>query len=180
MLKSITPPCSIRKAVETWDNRESLCISEINTDERAKRELSNFVTGEFIGFNDMLSTSGNMTKEKLFKIAVVFLTNDQVKHITLHELKFFLSQAFSMQYGKVYHGFGLDVLLDWFEKYWEDREKEFENIREQQHMEFTGNEKGTRTKPFNLQSVSGNATKDDLVDYQTIGTILNDLKDKPQ
>lgn len=174
------PPCSIRKAIETWDSKESLYLSEIIKDERAKRELLNYLTGELVDFNDLLSTSGNMTKEKLLRVSVAFLATDQVKHLTVHELKFFLSQAFSMQYGKVYHGFGLDVLLDWFEKYWSDREKEFENIREQQHMERTGNEKGTRTKPFNLQSVSGNATKDDLVDYQTIGTILNDLKDKPQ
>lgn len=174
------PPCSIRKAIETWDNKESLYLSEIIKDERAKRELLNYITGELVDFNDLLSTSGNMTKEKLLRASVAFLTTDQVKHLTVQELKFFLSQAFSMQYGKVYHGFGLDVLLDWFEKYWEDREKEFENIREQQHMELTGHEKGTRIKPFNLQSVSGNATKDDLVDYQTIGTILNDLKDKPQ
>lgn len=136
------------------------------------------MAGELVNFNDLLSTSGNMTKEKLTRVAVSFLATENIKHLAVDELKYFLSQAFSMQYGKVYHGFGLDVLLDWFEKYWSDREREFENMREAQRMEFIGHEKGMRSKPFQMQSVSGKSTGNDLADYQTIGTILENLKDK--
>lgn len=178
VLKSIICPSSIRKAIELWDKNEHLFIGEIIKDQQAHRKLCNYLAGEFINFNDLLSTSGNMTKEKLTRVAVAFLESDDVKHLAVPELKYFLSEAFSMRYGKVYHGFGLDVLLDWFEKYWAEREIEFENLRIEQHSQNTAHEKGRRSAPFKLQSVSGKATSDDLADYKTVGEILNNLKDK--
>lgn len=153
------PPCSISASIQTWDRNESLTITEILKDESAKRELSNYLTGEFVNFNDLLSTSGNMTKEKLYRVAISFLSTNEVKHLNLHELKFFLSQAFIMQYGKVYHGFGLDVLLDWFEKYWNERECEFESMRYNQHLERTSSEKAGRVKPSILANGTPQSVK---------------------
>lgn len=177
-LLSISPPTTIQLAVQAWVDNQSLTISKIIQDDGAKKFLVNSVTTQLQAWLSLLSTTGNMDSKTTYRIVQEFFKNNLVKNLNIHELKFFLSECTSMKYGKVYHGFGFDVLMDWFEKYWDIREREFETQRENQRMELTAHEKARRSGPFKLQSVSGKATEGELPDYNSVGEILNNLKDK--
>lgn len=167
-------------AVQTWMDNKSLTLNKIIADGHSRDLLLNNISAQLTSFVELLSTSGNMDSKKIGLIVNEFLKNKLVGNLNIHELKYFLSECTQMRYGKVYHGFGLDVLLEWFEKYWEIREREFENARETQRMEMSAHEKARRSGPFKLQSVSGKATGDDLPDYNSVGEILKNLKDTPK
>lgn len=150
-------------------------------DQEAKIILIDRTATEITDFVDLLSTAGLMTAEKIYRITVEFFKNSEVQHINLHELKFFLSEAFAMRYGKVYHGFGLDILLDWFEMYWKDREVQFEKIRENEHLSFTAHEKATRSAAARLSASPDSKSNSDAdyPDYKTVSSIVDSMKEKP-
>lgn len=179
-IQSISVPSTSHKAVESWLKNESLTIGSVLRDPDAKQILLNTVSTQLVDFVSLLSTTGLMTAEKIYRITQEFFKNKMVANLNIHELKFFLSECTSMQYGKVYHGFGLDVLMDWFEKYWEIRERDFEDIQETRRMEFSASEKASRPAPYKLQSVGGNSNNgQELPDYNTVGEILKNLNDTP-
>lgn len=87
-----------------------------------------------------------MTNERILRVAEKFLEDENVPNLNIHELKYFLKNALSLKYGKVYHGFGYDIFMDWFLVYWHEREQEFENFRQTEHLRNTGEEKRSREK----------------------------------
>lgn len=127
---------------------------------------------------DLLSNPGNMNAERITKITIEFFKQPEVLHLNIHELKFFLSEAFAMKYGKIYAGFGLDVLLDWFDKFWAEREKTFEALREEQRIAFSGYEKQTRSAGTRFQANTSGGSHKDLASYEEIGEVLKNLRDK--
>lgn len=134
----MTLVCSTPKqAIETWIGKTSVCLRDVLNEDTTKKDLTNFLAGELTKFVDILSTAGQMGPEKIYRIAQEFLKCKDVRHLTLEELKFFLSQAFKMEYGKVYHGFGLDVLMVWFGEYFDIRQREIMEYREREHNETT-------------------------------------------
>lgn len=159
-------------------DQKSLTINKILKDEAAKELLINDTCTRLAEFIDLLSTAGNITPEKIYKITKAFFDSPNIGHLNLHELKFFLSECFAFRYGIIYHGFGLDVLMGWFEQYWKAREQTFENLQADLHMSHTGDEKQGREKPFTLSPIKPGGNHKNLIDYNTAGDVLNHIKNK--
>lgn len=145
-MRLILVPSNHSQAVQAWKNHESAFVSELLKDEQAATRLHNQFATELTKLVNLLSTAGNMTPEKIYLMTEQFFLHPDTRHLCLHELRFFLQQAFTFKYGKTYHGFGLDVLMDWFNKYFEEREKNIIKDREQEHTNITAHERVERSK----------------------------------
>lgn len=141
-------PSTVRAGIEVWFRRESMNVGVVLRDEEAKTLLINTIGTDLIRFCNLLSTAGNMNSERIFAITKEFFKQPNAFHLSMSELKYFFSQATQFKYGKIYHGFGIDVLIQWFDVYWGEREKEIENFQLENHIWFTSHEKRTRDKGF--------------------------------
>ena len=124
--------------------KDTVTIGALFRDQR-EMELKNIVQSELILFADLISTSNNISVTKAMLIAEKFLAIPQVKNLRIEELKFFFEEAFNFRYGKLYGGFGWDVLREWFEIYWKERTSTAVNIQLDKHSRNTAGEKEYRT-----------------------------------
>lgn len=105
------------------------------------------ITEAISSFVMLLPAQRTITPQAVLQIGKLFTENDDLKHLSIQELKTFLSLAFKqMKFGKLYAGFGYDTLLDWFAQYCEDRMSEVIKYRENEHIRHTMYEKQRRNR----------------------------------
>lgn len=113
--------------------------------EGQKELITMFITAEVAQYCAMLPASRSVSPEVVMLIGKTFSEHPDVRHLSLTELKTFLSLAFKRQeYGKLYGGFGYDTLLEWFNLFYIQRTESVMNYREQEHTIRTQREKIAR------------------------------------
>lgn len=103
------------------------------------------VTEAVATYVSMLPPSRGLTTEAVIAIGKTFCDLPDLKHLTLSELRTFLSMALKRQgFGKTYGGFGYDTLLEWFNAYLDARLCAIIDYRDNEHLARTGQEKRRR------------------------------------
>jgi hypothetical protein len=135
---------SIHNAVViTLERGETKCVDLIRNGN--KDILQMYVTAEIATYASLLPASRSLSTEAVITMGKQFIEHPDVRHLSLSELKTFLSLAFKRQaYGKLYGGFGYDTLLEWFNLFYAQRIDEIINYREMYHTKHTQSEKTSR------------------------------------
>lgn len=95
----------------------------------------------------LLHQSRSISVDSIVTMAEYFLEHQDVKHLKATELKTFFMMAFKRQrYGKLYGGFGYDTLLEWLNKFLDERMEAIVEHRDKQHTASTYYEKQRRTR----------------------------------
>jgi hypothetical protein len=137
---------SIQNAVViTIERGETKCVDLIRNGN--KELLQMYVTAEIATYASLLPASRSLSTDAVITMGKQFIEHPDVRHLSLSELKTFLSLCFKRQaYGKLYGGFGYDTLLEWFNLFYAQRIDEIINYREQMHTKHTQSQKITRTR----------------------------------
>jgi hypothetical protein len=131
--------------VNTIETNQPRCAELIRNGN--KELLQMYITAEIATFASVLPASRSVTPEAVIQIGKMFSEHPDVRHLSLSELKTFLSLAFKRQaFGKLYGGFGYDTLLEWFGLFFAQRIDEVINHRVQTHNQRVQNEKHTRNR----------------------------------
>jgi hypothetical protein len=105
------------------------------------------VTDAIANFVIMLPPQRGVSTEAVIQISKAFTELHELKHLSIDELKTFLSLALKkMKFGKLYAGFGYDTLIEWFNAYFEERTEEVIRFRQEQHSNNSANEKTRRER----------------------------------
>lgn len=105
------------------------------------------VTEAIATYVSLLHNSRAISVESIITMAEYFLEHQDVKHLKASELKTFFLMAFKRQkYGKLYGGFGYDTLLEWLNKFLDERLDAILDYRDKEHTANTYYEKQRRTR----------------------------------
>lgn len=105
------------------------------------------VTEAIATYVSLLSSSKSVSNQAILTMGQYLTENAELGQLSVCELKTFINLAFKQQkYGKLYGGFGYDVLLDWLNQFLDERYNELMNVRENQHRQYTTFEKQRRTR----------------------------------
>ena len=88
---------------------------------------------------ELVHPNRGITPEQIMNMSDAFLSHPDLRHLSVSELKTFFAMAFKTQRlgsGKLYAGFGYDVLLEWFADYYRQRMDAVITFRERQHSEY--------------------------------------------
>ena len=105
------------------------------------------VTEAIASYVSLLSNGKGVTNQAIITMGEYLTDNPELQQLTVCELKTFINLAFKQQkYGKLYGGFGYDVLLDWLNQFLDERFTVLMDVRENQHRQNTTFEKQRRTR----------------------------------
>lgn len=137
---------TIKSAViVSLQSEETRCVELLRNGN--KELLQMYLTAEIATYASLLPASRSLSPEAVVTMGKQFIEHPDVRHLSLSELKTFLSLAFKRQsFGKLYGGFGYDTLLEWFNLFYAQRIDEIIDYREQTHTKYTQSEKTTRTR----------------------------------
>jgi len=146
----ISVPKNLNEAATLW--REDRKVSDLIKSDQEREAFTNILANDIMRFVSLISAPTNITKDNVYLVSETFLAINDVKHLSLRELKGFLKSAFELKFGKLYGGFGLDTLITWFNDYYSERSKTFDEIHYNEHMRTIGAEKVVRDKPSTFSS----------------------------
>jgi hypothetical protein len=137
---------TLRQGVELALTNQSVSIADVIRN-GGKQMIQLHITSALATYLSLIPASRGLSNDSILAIGELFTDHPEIKHITIDELKLFLTFAFKQQkYGKLYGGFGYDTLLEWWNEYFEDRTKEVIKYRENEHTTQTTFEKGRRDR----------------------------------
>lgn len=131
---------------QTVNNMQRVTVGLMMRD--GQKELIQLHCTEAIAtYVSLLPQSRSLPPNVILTMGEYFVDLPELKHLTIEELKTFFNLAFKQQrYGKLYGGFGYDILVDWFNQFFSDRCDEVIAFREQEHINITATEKMRRDR----------------------------------
>jgi hypothetical protein len=139
---SETLPAMVSSALQSKEPSIGLMIRNGATD-----MVKLHVTEAIATYVSLLHNSRSISVESIVTMSDYFLEHQDVKHLKASELKTFFLMAFKRQkYGKLYGGFGYDTLLEWLNKFLEERMDAILDYRDKEHTQYTYYEKQRRTR----------------------------------
>jgi hypothetical protein len=134
----------------------AMCSTEVRIAEILRtghREIVKVHVAEAIAsYVELVHPNRGITAEQIVNMSDAFLHHPDIRHLSVSELKTFFTLAFKVQKlgsGKLYAGFGYDVLLEWFADYYNQRMNAVIALRERQHSEFKSRERIRDDSAFN-------------------------------
>lgn len=105
------------------------------------------ITEAIATYVSLLSNNKGVSNQAILTMGEYLTDNAELQQLSVCELKTFINLAFKQQkYGKLYGGFGYDVILDWLNQFLDERFAELMNARENQHRQNTSFEKQRRLR----------------------------------
>lgn len=142
---SITKMVEVKLDLEATGHRETRIATLLK--EGHKQIIQLHIAEAIATFNSMLSSNKINSPEAIMTMGEWLTDHPNMRHLTFSELKTFFAVAFKHQkYGKLYGGFGYDTLVEWFNKFFEERTQAVIEYRENQHLRYTATEKNTRSR----------------------------------
>ena len=113
----------------------------------SKQIVQLHITEAIANYVSLLSNSKGISNQAILTMGEYLTDNPELQNLSVAELKTFINLAFKQQkYGKLYGGFGYDVLLDWLNQFLDERFTEVINVRDNQHRQNTTFEKQRRSR----------------------------------
>lgn len=113
----------------------------------SKQIVQLHITEAIATYVSLLSNNKGVSNQAILTMGEYLTENSELQQLSVCELKTFINLAFKQQkYGKLYGGFGYDVLLDWLNQFLDDRFSETISVRQNQHNQYTTFEKQRRTR----------------------------------
>lgn len=111
----------------------------------SKQVVQLHITEAIASYVSLLSNNKAISNQAILTMGEYLTDNSEMQQLSVCELKTFINLAFKQQkYGKLYGGFGYDVLLDWLNQFLDERFAEVMNVRDNQHRQHTMYEKQRR------------------------------------
>jgi len=141
--ESIQKMVEVKLDLEATGYREPRIVNLIKDGHKNLIQLH--VTEAIATFSSMIATNKTTSPEAIMTMGEWLTDHPNMRHLSLSELKTFFAVAFKYQrYGKLYGGFGYDTLVEWFNKFFEERTEQLVSYRENQHLRYTATEKNSR------------------------------------
>ena len=113
----------------------------------SKQIVQLHITEAIASYVSLLSNSKGVSNQAILTMGEYLTDNAELQQLSVTELKTFINLAFKQQkYGKLYGGFGYDVLLNWLNEFLDERFTAVMNYRDNEHRQNTTFEKQRRTR----------------------------------
>jgi hypothetical protein len=112
-----------------------------------KQVVQLHITESIATYVSLLSSNKSVSNQAILTMGEYLTDNTELQSLSVCELKTFINLAFKQQkYGKLYGGFGYDVVLDWLNQFLDERFTAIMVMRDNQHRQHTSFEKQRRTR----------------------------------
>jgi hypothetical protein len=137
---------SVNSMVKATIDKDKTTLSKI-INSGSKQIVQLHITEAIATYVSLLSNSKGVSNQAILTMGEYLTDNKELQQLSVCELKTFINLAFKQQqYGKLYGGFGYDVLLDWLNQFLDERFAEVMNVRDNQHRQHTTFEKQRRSR----------------------------------
>lgn len=82
----------------------------------------------------LLNVGKNLRAEQIYATANMLLRNPDFKIFTVADFRLAISRGVMGKYGTVYDRFDIQIISEWLEKYWVERQERAEQISYEAHM----------------------------------------------